>query len=281
LSLIALEAPSRARGIVLATPSNWDPDVALVQRVLTGLRGNPFVRPTTLDGYFSAVPTDTTDAGAPIVTTLTASKPAAPTVTAAQLTAARDALASFRSLVGAKDPRVLAGAHAILIAPSSALGSAEAVRALDTIDADAHAFLSSIATSGRTITLTSRTAQIPISFTNRTGQTVRVKVHLASTKLTFPDGAEHVLQLPPRNTTIRFPVEARTSGTFTMQVSLTTADDQFTISSTTIIVRSTVFSSIGIILTVGALLFLAFWWGNHIWRARRARRRPLVPEPAL
>jgi Family of unknown function (DUF6049) len=272
LSLIALEAPSDPRGIVLATPSNWDPDPNLLARVLTGLRGNPFVQATTLDGYFAAVPPDTNADGSPIVTTLVPIKPKPPTVSAGQLDNARQALSSFRSLVGKHDPRVAAGEHAILIAPSSALDSQAAVHDLATIDHDAGAFLSSISTTGHTITLTSRTARIPLSFRNGTGQTVRIKVHLASSKLTFPDGSSSVLDLPPNNTTTRFLVEARTSGTFTMLVTLTTADDQFTISSTTMTVRSTVFSSIGVLLTGGALLFLAVWWGNHIWRSRRARR---------
>jgi len=288
LSLIALEAPSKPRGIVLATPAMWDPDLSLISRVLSGLRSNPYIRPTTLDNYFSFVPADTDDNDARIVTTLTKSTPRRPTVTASQLSDARHALASFRSLVGPNDPRVAEGEHAILIAPSSALDPETAASALQTIDRDAHTFLSSIKTTGRTITLTSRTARIPISFSNETGQTVRVRVRLESTKLTFPDGAQHVLKLPPRNTTIRFPVTARASGTFTLQVTLTTADGQFEISTTQITVRSTVFSSIGVILTVGALLFLAFWWGNHIWRSRRARRaaaatpsEPVLPEPAL
>jgi hypothetical protein len=81
LSLVALEAPSRARGIVLATPADWNPDLALVRQVLAGLRGNPFIRPTTLDGYFSYVPQDTTDTGEPIVTKLVATKPKPSTVT--------------------------------------------------------------------------------------------------------------------------------------------------------------------------------------------------------
>ena len=71
-----------------------------------------------------------------------------------------------------------------------------------------------------------------------------------------------------------------------MRVTLTTADDRFTIATTEMTVRSTVFSSIGVLLTVGALLFLAVWWGNHIWRSRRARRASslperTIPEPAL
>jgi hypothetical protein len=244
------------------------------------LHDNPFVYATTLDGYFTAAPPDVDSNGTPIVTGLEPVHPRPPTVTAAQLAAANVSLSSFRSLVGDNDRRVIDGAHAILIAPSSALDSATATAALAGIDRSARAFLSSISTSARTITLTSRTARIPLSFVNGTGQKVRVKVHLASAKLTFPDGAEQTLVLPPNNTTSRFLVEARTSGTFTMRVTLTTADDQFTIDTTQMTVRSTVFSSIGVVLTVGALLFLAIWWGNHIWRSRRKRRAALTAEPA-
>jgi Family of unknown function (DUF6049) len=280
LSLIALEAPSSPRGIIVATPENWSPDPALIRLVLAGLHDNPFVRATTLDEYFSAAPADTDSTGAPIITKLEPNHAKPPTVTAAELANASESLASFRSLVGANDPRVVAGAHAILIAQSSALDPATAADELRGIDRSARAFLSSISTSGRTITLTSRTARIPLSFVNGTGQKIRVKVHLASTKLTFPDGADQTLVLPPNNTTLRFLVEARTSGTFTMRVTLTTADDQFTIDTTQMTVRSTVFSSIGVVLTVGALLFLAIWWGNHIWRSRRKRRAALTAEPA-
>ncbi|HEY5014512.1 MAG TPA: DUF6049 family protein, partial [Acidimicrobiia bacterium] len=276
LSLIALEAPSTPRGIVLTTPVDWNPDPVLLAAVLAGLRGHPFIHATTLDGYFATVPADTDSAGAPIETTLVPIHPNRPTVTENQIESANQALASFRSLVGARDVRVARGAHSILIAPSSALDHSAATHELLTIDRSATAFLSSISTTGRTITLTSRTARIPLSFRNGTGQTVRVKVHLSSSKLTFPDGSEQVLELPTRNTTMRFRVEARTSGTFTMRVTLTTADDQFTIATTEMTVRSTAFSSIGVLLTVGALLFLAVWWGNHIRRSRRLRRSTLA-----
>ena len=281
LSLIAIEAPSVPRGIVVTTPGNWNPDPALIAIVLAGLRDNPFIRATTVDDYFTNAPFETDDNGSQVVTTLAPIHPKPPTVTVEQLSAAKASLASFRSLVGDNAPRVKAGEHAILIAPSSALASSTAAHELATIDAAAGAFLRSISTTRRTITLTSRTARIPLSFRNSTGQKVRVRVHLVSSKLTFPEGADLVLDLPPRNTTKRFLVEARTSGTFTMRVTLTTADDRFTIATTEMTVRSTVFSSIGVLLTVGALLFLAVWWGNHIWRSRRARRATTIAEPAL
>ena len=280
LSLLALEAPSVSRGIVVATPEEWSPDPALLALVLDGLRDNPFVNPTTLDGYFAAVPADVNDDGSPIVTTLRPIRPKPPTVTKSQLQAASRSLASFRSLVGPNDPRVKQGEHSILIAPSSALDPRVAGHELETIDAAAQEFLRSISTTKRTITLTSRTARIPLSFSNETRQPVRVLVHLVSNKLTFPEGADQVLVLPPENTTRRFLVQARTSGTFTMRVTLTTADDQFLISTTEMTVRSTAFSSIGLFVTIGALLFLAFWWGNHILRSRRTRRAELPVQPS-
>jgi hypothetical protein len=281
LSLIALETPSLPRGIVVATPSNWNPDPELVATVLTGLRGHPFISATTLDGYFTSAPFDTNEDGSPIVTGLVPIRPKPPTVTVDQLAAANASLASFRSLVGDDAPRVKAGEHSILIAPSSALAPSTAKRELATIDLAAQRFLRSISTTGRTITLTSRNARVPLSFGNATGQQVRVRVHFVSSKLTFPDGADQPLDLPPGNTTKRFLVQARTSGTFTMRVTLTTDDNRFLISTTEMKVRSTAFSSLGVILTGCALLFLAVWWGNHIWRSRRARRGTTMPEPTM
>ncbi|MDZ4827790.1 MAG: hypothetical protein SGJ13_15200, partial [Actinomycetota bacterium] len=105
-----------------------------------------------------------------------------------------------------------------------------------------------------------------------TGRPVRVRVNLDSTKLLFPDGDEFVLDLPEGNSVERFAVEARTSGTFTMTVTLTTEDGRLPIGAPTrVTVRSAVFSGVGAALTVGALIFLALWWGNHFRKARRAR----------
>ena len=59
-----------------------------------------------------------------------------------------------------------------------------------------------------------------------------------------------------------------------MTVTLTTGDGalRMGIPPTRVTVRSAVFSGIGAALTVGALLFLALWWGNHFRRTRRAAR---------
>jgi hypothetical protein len=101
-----------------------------------------------------------------------------------------------------------------------------------------------------------------------------VRVHLDSPKLIFPDGPDIVLPLPLGHSTKAIRVEARASGTFTMTVTLESADGSLELGPPIrVTIRSAAFNGIGIGLTIGALLFLAGWWGNHFRRTRRARRR--------
>jgi hypothetical protein len=277
LSLIALEAPGRSRGIVVATPRNWSPDRFAVTHVLRGLRDDPLLRPVTLDTYFEQVPLDTFgDPEQPLVRTLAPTDP--PTtypISAFDYANAERSLDSFRSVVGHDDASVRAAERALLVSQSSLLTPARAAQQLAVVDRAAAAFLSQITTTQQRVTLTARRAQIPLTFSNQTGQTVRVRVRLEapSGKALFPDGAEQVVTLAPGNQTQRFVVEARATGTFAMTVTLTSEDGQLPIGAPTeITVRSTVFSGWGAALTVGALVFLAGWWANHIRRSRRAAR---------
>jgi hypothetical protein len=65
-----------------------------------------------------------------------------------------------------------------------------------------------------------------------------------------------------------------------MTITLESADGSLTLGDPTrVTIRSAVFSGIGIALTLGALVFLAGWWGNHFWRSRRARRRAAAGAP--
>jgi hypothetical protein len=114
--------------------------------------------------------------------------------------------------------------------------------------------------------------EIPITFQNLTGHKVSVLVQLSSPKLSFPDGASRLVELPPRNTTVKFAVVARTSGSFPMGITVRSADGVLTIASSSFRIRSQAVSLAGLLLMVGAAVFLALWWGIHI-RRRRARRR--------
>ena len=132
---------------------------------------------------------------------------------------------------------------------------------------------------GRSITLTSREGEIPVTFQNHTGHPLKVVVKLQSDKLEFPGGTTRVLDLTRLNTTERFPVVARTSGTFPIRIVLESPDGKLTIGRARLTVRSTATSGLGVVISTGAVLFLALWWGRHTVKGRRARR--LIEAPVL
>ncbi len=97
-------------------------------------------------------------------------------------------------------------------------------------------------------------------------------MNLDSDKLVFPDGTDRDLRLEPgKNSTVRIAVETRSSGTFPMFMTVTTAGG-LPIQTSEVTVRSSFVSGVGVFLTVGAIVFLVVWWGWDIRRRRRRRR---------
>ena len=272
LSVVALEQPNAARGIVLANPADWDAPPQLMEAAIGGLRGNHLLQAVDVDQFLAQVPPALNDDDTPVVRQLQPYAPPPPPVTAAEYDRAQAELSSLRSLIGAADPRILAGERALLTSISSAFDRARARTELGVIGAASNEVLSQIRVPvGSTVTLTARKGEIPVTFLNETDRTLRVKVRLESDKLFFPDGAEREIELPPRNTTVGFTVESRASGTFPLELTVTSVDEVLVIQSTRVRVRSTFVSGVGVFITVGAALFLAGWWLLHFRRRRRAR----------
>lgn len=275
LAEIAYEAPSQARGVVLSVPSNWQPDLATVTLVVRDLESDPLVQPATLNQLFGSVAPEQRD-GTMLQRELAPIKASvAQPLFADEYAAAARALGAYRAMVGNDDASVVAGHHALLLSLSTANSRAQALAQLQTIQDDLHTLTSGITTTAKTLTLTARRAQLPLSFQNDTKRAgIRVRVRLDSPKLIFPDGQDILIKLPIGHYTQRVTVEARASGTFTMTITLESANGSVQLGPpTSVTIRSAAFSGIGIGLTVGALLFLAGWWGNHFRRTRRARRR--------
>jgi hypothetical protein len=190
---------------------------------------------------------------------------------------ARRDLASLRALVPEDTPAVVRAERMVLLAESSRLsGPAAASRArvhLEAADRAARDVLAAVKLPGdQSVTLTSRRASIPVALQNRGSVPVRVRVRLASEALGFPGGESRVVELAPRATTVEFTVETRTSGSFPVTVEVSSPDGRFPVGAYRMVVRSTAVSGVALTLTVGAGVFLAGWWGNHVRRARRARR---------
>jgi hypothetical protein len=101
---------------------------------------------------------------------------------------------------------------------------------------------------------------------------LEVSVRLRSQKLEFPEGEPIALVLTEPSTRIDIPVRARTSGAFLLQISVTTPDGQRRLAMSRYTVRSTAVSGAGLVLSVGAGVFLVVWWARHWHRTRRSAR---------
>lgn len=282
LAVVALEQPNHARGVVMDTALRWDPDPAVIEPVIVGLRAHPLVAAVSLDDLIAAVTPEETEDG-PVVRRLAPILPAATSVHPAGYLATSRRLDGLASMVGATDPVVEQGRELLLASLTSAwsgtTGRSRAAARLATVDADIDTIASQvIAPAARTVTVTSRRAEIPVSILNATGREVRVSVRLDSEKLEFPEGNERVLTLAPQNTTVSFVVESRASGTFPLAVSVASEDGALELQRARYTVRSTVVSGVGVFLTIGAGLFLAVWWLTH-WRRTRRNRMPVAPVP--
>jgi hypothetical protein len=283
LATVQSEKPGEVRGVVVQMPTSWytDPDTFMASSfVLGGLRANPFTSVASLGNFFDSVQLQPrpNSSRAPLLRQVKAPSRVAPApVTARDLHNARTRLDAFRALVPVDDPRVKRGERALLVAMSSlwtgTQGRRRASQELAVIDASISQYSHLIrGPQQTTVTITARRAAIPISFQNGSTQPITVRVRLQSEKLFFPNGADHVLTLLPHNTTTRFAVETRASGTFPLVVTVSSADGSITFQQTRFTVRSTVVSGVGLFLTLGAGLFLAGWWGNHYRRRRRGQR---------
>jgi hypothetical protein len=287
LALVAGEQPSLPRGIAIANPADWDADDAFVGAVLAGLRGNPLVRPTTVQGLLQEVPVATDDDGAPVYRQLAAYSPAAPPVSAKTYAAGVQSRDAVAQVVPANDVRVASADRALATSVAAAwatpTGRVAARHLLASIQGSVDNYLSQVEVQPQsTVTITSSKAEIPISFKNNGDDPVTVHLKLDSDRLLFPDGADLDVDLPARhNTTVRVAVETRGSGTVPVQMTVTTTNGLAIGRPTTIKVRSTFVSGVGVFLTVGAIVFLAIWWGWDIHRRRKKRSREQHPTYRL
>jgi hypothetical protein len=284
LAQIYGDAPNETqpRGVVVVPPPSWSPDPAFLNALLTGLQSSPLVAPATVDAFFDSVPTALTTSGAPLTRSIV-TDPA--TVRAASVAllpdgqrAARADLKAIAALVPQSDTAVYPPLERTLLeVPSSDLTPATRALALDALSRGVQEVLSQVQLpSTRTITLTARTGHLPLSVVSLSDQPLQVLLQVESDKLKFPGaGTANTATFPltlhkGTNTIADLTVEARTSGAFPLHLTVMTPDGGVVIARTTVTVQSTALSGVGVVLSVGAALFLVLWWSRHAWKARRA-----------
>jgi hypothetical protein len=278
LAVVYLDRPGAdRRAMVAVAPRQWRADRRFVDAAVAGLTQNPILDAISLDGLFSAVQPARGDDGRTLVRTLSPPPAGGLADVVPELRTARRRLDALGSVLGPTADVRSTLEERLLLAQSSELRTTRVRQPY--VDAVLRGVDSQIRAirmpTGRSITLTARKGEIPVTFQNRTGVPARVVVKVESDKLFFPRGDTQSLDLARRNTTERFPVELRTSGAFPLRIRLESPDGNLLIDETRLTVRSTAASRVSVGVSLGAALFLAIWWGRHALRGRRARR--LVP----
>jgi hypothetical protein len=135
--------------------------------------------------------------------------------------------------------------------------------------------LRAITVPPRRVTLTSRRGpRVPVTVVNQTGFPITVRVRLDSAKVTFHNGSTRRVEVEANQpggktlSTVTFDFEARTAGSFPIDVRIETADGDDVIGSGQLLVRSTAVSAVALAATAGGALFLLVAWGRRAFVRR-------------
>ncbi len=210
----------------------------------------------------------------------------------ASILSARHGLAAIAAILPDDAPMADTLGQELLTAESSDVTEAQRLNVLGAISKATNGLTNLITLPhSSSITLTSTRGQIPLTVLSATRLHVRVELRLSSERLIFhlfypsdgkcrlPTQTSEIcdLILTTQNTTLKVPVETRSSGVFPLQVSLYAPGGSLLLKADSDTVRSTAVSGVGVVLIVVAVVFLAAWWVRDARHGRRARE--LVPAP--
>jgi hypothetical protein len=121
------------------------------------------------------------------------------------------------------------------------------------------------------VTLGADDGQFPLPVESSLDHPVKAVIELeANDRVEFPSNRIETV-LSPGSTLVPIKVKTRTAGDTPVRITVRSPDDGVILAESQYTIRSTAVSGVGIVLTVGAALFLAVWWGRH-WRRSRAER---------
>jgi hypothetical protein len=270
LALVWMSDLDRERGIVVRIPQDAQLDEDLLTGALENLGPNEVVAPHSLRDMFQAlVPADEELPIAelsPHTDMSDLSALAEPRVRAGQSISGLAATLDDTDLIDSLN-------RSLLVSLGAEVPDGQRMAYVNRVFAEVAELAGDISAPEKfQITLTARDGNIPLTLTNESDRNVTVRVHVESSQLSFPEGKTFTQTLTPGNTRLDVAVRTRTSGAFPLEITVTSPDGSFELDETTFTIRSTAVSGAGIVLSVGAGLFLLIWWARHWRTAKRSRR---------
>jgi hypothetical protein len=258
--------PRRSR--ILTTPDLTSPDARLLQALTELAATTPSVRFTNASAL-TGVTDVALDDGDPI--TIRLPEVAGPSLDA-RIELLDDTaleLASAASMLPDDDPRPDRWSTQLGVLISTGYSDSEVEAAVAELVAEAVALEQAVELPEPfTFTLTGRSGTIEVRIGNTIDEPLDVVVTLASSKITFPEGAQLVTLRPLDETSVIVAVEAEANGTSSINLVVSTPAGETLGEPVTLTARVTALTGLGQVLTGGFVLVLLTWWFTH-WRTRR------------
>lgn len=155
---------------------------------------------------------------------------------------------------------------------STAIDDATAFQHLDVVQQQIDRVLGAIVPpEPDTFRLTGTSSTLRLRLENTYDQALNVVVDVRSPKLRFPE-PDPVVTIPAgESLLVEIPVEARSNGTFTIEVDVLAPDRTRLADPVILKARVTRLTGLSQVVTGAAVLVLVSWWYSHIRRSRRRR----------
>jgi hypothetical protein len=275
LSIQYFDNPGAEQAMAVESNIGVPTNPAFLQAMLTGLSESSIVHAVTLNAAFDAVSPGSSNTS-PNKRLLVAPTPSSSElVPASYLYSAQQALAALGSVL----PKTLHPRGSVplsdLVLMSEGTGESLAQRQtyVSSIEQQANSLADLVSLPfGRTITVTSSQAKIPISIVSKARAPFMARLTVSSLELGFPKGHSWLVKIYPQTNIVPILLSARTSGDFSLELTLTTQTG-FTIQSGSMTIRSTAISGVAVALSIGAAAFLVVWWMRSILTKRRKKHK--------
>jgi hypothetical protein len=270
LDFLHFEAPfaSDSRTVVITAPVATT-SVRFITDLLNGFSHNSFTKLTTLSPSFNSALIGTN--GAPVTRALI-STPTASRWTAHNVSSLASLISGVTSFASAVSSSNVGSSLRVAVATSEVMGSPDARQStINAANSALGAQLAKFSVDPGAITLAGPGTSLPITLLSRANYTVTAEVHLITDRLSFPKGNNVPVVLDSPTKSFRIPTSSHLGSSLTLQVVVTTPDNQTVLAKAAIQVRIAGNSVVGYLLSLASILVLAYWWLRTYRRRSKGR----------
>ncbi len=285
LTMLSLQNADVRQAVVVNPPEAWVPDATFLNVVLSGLERIPAITGATpLDALSNTAFTPSRGIGTlspPLRRILSPRRQPSELLSyRTDFSQAASAIDSWTTVIASDTISGQRLNELLQLSTNAALDDNQRQSYIDTVYQviDDQKTDSITTPTGETITLTGRRSQVPIIVENNLAVDASVLLLLDSEKLAFPEGRELEVVLTPGSNRIEIPIDARASGDSPIRIQIFSPDRSVLLGSSEILVRAFVFSGVGLIIGVLAIIVIVIWWLRH-WRASRVTVDETLPAP--